>query len=117
MLAEEFGLLGTALVILLYAFVIWRAFMIANVAEQDGRMYAAHLAYGLGLLFGLQAFVNMGVNMGVLPTKGLTLPLMSYGSNSMVMCCLLIALLIRAEVENRSARRRGLPEASASYVA
>ncbi|OGT84557.1 MAG: cell division protein FtsW [Gammaproteobacteria bacterium RIFCSPLOWO2_02_FULL_61_13] len=116
-LAEEFGLAGSALVILLYSFVIWRAFLIANVAEQGGRLYAAYLAYGIGLIFGLQAFVNMGVNMGVLPTKGLTLPLMSYGSNSMVICCLAIALLIRVELENRGARHRSLPEVGTSYVA
>lgn len=61
--------------------------------------------------------MNLGVNMGVLPTKGLTLPLMSYGSNSMVMCCLAVALLIRVEMENRAARHRSLPEAGTSYVA
>ncbi len=116
-LAEEFGLVGCTLVILLYSFVIWRAFLIANVAEQGGRLYAAYLAYGIGLIFGLQAFVNMGVNMGVLPTKGLTLPLMSYGSNSMVICCLAIALLIRVELENRGAWHRSLPEVGTTYVA
>ena len=115
--AEEFGLVGTTLVILLYSFVIWRAFLVANVAEQSGRLYAAYVAYGIGLILGLQAFVNMGVNMGVLPTKGLTLPLLSYGSNSMVMCCLAIALLIRVELENRDARHRVLPEVGTSYVA
>jgi len=116
-LAEELGLAGSMLVILLYSFVVWRAFLIANVAEQGGRLYAAHLAYGIGLILGLQAFVNMGVNMGVLPTKGLTLPLMSYGSNSMVMCCLAVALLIRVEMENRATRQRSLPDAGTSYVA
>jgi cell division protein FtsW len=116
-LAEEFGLAGTAFVILLYAFVVWRAFLIAAVAERDGRLYAAYLAYGVGLLIGLQAFVNMGVNMGVLPTKGLTLPLISYGSNSMIICCMLVALLVRVEMENRAARRRSLPEAVPGYVA
>lgn len=116
-LAEEFGLLGTTLVIVLYSFVVWRAFVIGSVAECDGRSYAAYLAYGIGLIIGLQAFVNMGVNMGVLPTKGLTLPLVSYGSNSMVMCCLLFALLLRVEMENRAARRRTLPETVPGYVA
>lgn len=116
-LAEEFGLLGTTLVILLYSFIVWRAFVIGSVAERDGRPYAAYLAYGIGLIIGLQAFVNMGVNMGVLPTKGLTLPLVSYGSNSMVVCCMLIALLLRVEMENRAARRRSLPETAPNYVA
>jgi cell division protein FtsW len=116
-LGEEFGLAGTVLVILLYAFVLWRTFVIAAAAEQAGRIYAAHLSYGIGLLIGLQSFVNMGVNMGVLPTKGLTLPLVSYGSNSMILCCLLFALLLRVELENRSVRHRVLPEVTPTYVA
>ncbi|MGH7461609.1 MAG: peptidoglycan glycosyltransferase FtsW, partial [Longimicrobiales bacterium] len=116
-LAEELGLVGSLLAILLYFFIVWRAFVIAQVAEQSGRAFAAYLAYGIGLLIGLQAYINLGVNMGVLPTKGLTLPLMSFGSNSVVVCCVLIALLIRIEFENHEVRRRQLPEAAARYAA
>lgn len=116
-LAEELGLFGSILAILLYFFIVWRAFVIAHVAEQSGKAFAAHLAYGIGLLIGLQAYINLGVNMGVLPTKGLTLPLMSFGSNSMVVCCVLIALLIRIEFENHEVRRRQLPEVAAQYAA
>ncbi len=94
-LAEELGVVGTLTVILLFAIVILRAFVIGARAERAGQFFAAWLAYGIGLWFGLQAFINMGVNMGVLPTKGLTLPLMSYGGSSMVMSLVLIGLLLR----------------------
>jgi cell division protein FtsW len=116
-LAEELGLAGSVFVIVLYSFIIWRAFVIAGIAEQSGKMFPAYLAYGIGLLLGLQSFVNIGVNMGLLPTKGLTLPLMSYGSNSMIVSCVLIALLIRVEYETHELRRRQLPEAGTPYAA
>jgi cell division protein FtsW len=115
-LAEELGLAGSATVILLYLFVVWRAFLIAHQAEQDGRLFAAHTGYGIGLIFGLQALINIGVNMGVLPTKGLTLPFLSYGSNSAIVSCLLIALLLRIEHEHRTAGRRPPIAAMADYA-
>lgn len=115
--AEEFGLCGSALLILAFLFLVWRAFVIAKLAEQSGKDFAAYVAYGVGTLIGLQAFINIGVNMGVLPTKGLTLPLISYGGNSMVVSCVLIALLIRVELENHQISKNEIPEASASYVA
>jgi cell division protein FtsW len=98
-LAEELGLLGVVLVIGLYACLVKRAFAIGAQGERFGHPLAAYLAYGLGLWFALQAFVNIGVNMGVLPTKGLTLPLMSYGGSSMVVMCAAWGLLIRAHQE------------------
>lgn len=116
-LAEELGLIGTVVVICLYFFVVWRAFVIAQVAEQSGRLFSAYLAYGIGLLIGMQAFVNMGVNMGLLPTKGITLPLMSYGSNSMITNCILVALLVRIEFENHVSVREQVPDVVASYAA
>jgi cell division protein FtsW len=67
------------------------------------------VAYGTGLLIGIQAFINIGVNMGVLPTKGLTLPLISYGNNSLVITAVLIAFLVRVEIENRIPRRPAAP--------
>jgi cell division protein FtsW len=100
-LAEELGLLGVLVVIALYAVVVWRAFAIALQAEKSGNVFAAGLAYGLGIWIGLQSFINMGVNMGLLPTKGLTLPLMSYGGSSMVVMCVAIALLLRIDSETR----------------
>jgi len=100
-LAEELGLLGVMVVIGLFAFLVLRAFWIAIQTERQGRYYAAYVAYGLGLLLGLQASINLGVNMGLLPTKGLTLPLMSYGGSSLVSTCLAVALLLRIDHETR----------------
>jgi cell division protein FtsW len=100
-LAEELGLLGVCVVIALYAVVVWRAFVIGIQAEKAGNGFASLLAHGIGIWIGLQAFINMGVNMGLLPTKGLTLPLMSYGGSSMVVVCAAIALLLRADYETR----------------
>ena len=100
-LAEELGLLGCVAVIALFGYVVWRALEIGGRATRAGNLFGAYLAYGLGLLLGLQAFINMGVNMGVLPTKGLTLPLISYGSNSLIMSLVACGLLLRVEYETR----------------
>ncbi len=98
-IAEELGLLGVFTIIGLFAFITWRAFQIAVAAEQAGQLFSAFIAYGLGIWFGFQSFVNMGVNMGILPTKGLTLPLMSYGGGSMMIMCCAVALLFRVHSE------------------
>lgn len=103
-LAEELGLAGVIAVIALFGFVVWRAFGIARRAERAGRPFGAYLAYGIGLWVGLQAYLNIGVNMGVLPTKGLTLPLMSYGGSSVLVNCVALGLLLRID---REARRVG----------
>ncbi|HLB31349.1 MAG TPA: putative lipid II flippase FtsW [Gammaproteobacteria bacterium] len=104
-MGEELGLAGCASVILLYFFLVWRAFVIAQVAAAHGKQFSAHIAYGVGLMIGLQAFINIGVNTGVLPTKGLALPLISYGGNSMVVNFVLLALLLRVEYENHFLRK------------
>ncbi|OGT21322.1 MAG: cell division protein FtsW [Gammaproteobacteria bacterium RBG_16_57_12] len=110
-LAEELGLVGAVSVIALFTVMIWRAFAIGRLAERAGQAFAAYLAYGLGLWIGLQAYINIGVNMGVLPTKGLTLPLMSYGGSSIVVMCIAVALLQRVYHEAKehasSARSQG----------
>ncbi len=98
---EEFGLVGTLVVIALFAVVVWRAFVIGVGAERRGHQFNAYVAQGFGLWIGMQAFINIGVNVGLLPTKGLTLPLMSYGSNSIIVACWVIAILIRIGYENR----------------
>jgi len=98
-LAEELGLVGVLVVISLFTLLIWQTFAIAIKAEEAGEMFAAFVAYGMGIWFGFQAFVNMGVNMGILPTKGLTLPLMSYGGGSMIIMCSAMALLFRVNSE------------------
>ena len=100
-LAEELGLGGVVALIGLYAFVVFRSFAIAEAARRAGEAFASYLAYGLGTWLGLQAFINMGVNMGLLPTKGLTLPLVSYGGSSLVVMCLVAALLLRIDYETR----------------
>ena len=100
-LAEELGLLGVLTVMVLFAIIVWRAFSIARRAEINGQVYAARLAQGIGLLLGMQAMINMGVNMGALPTKGLTLPFVSYGGSSMIVSCLAVGLLLMIEREQR----------------
>lgn len=99
-LAEELGLVGSLAVIALYAVVFWRSLRIADAAARSGRWFGAYLAVGLSVWVVGQAFINIGVNMGMLPTKGLTLPLMSYGGSSLLVICVLIALILRVGVEN-----------------
>ncbi len=100
-LAEELGMLGVLVVILLFTFIVWRAIAIGTRAERAGHTYGAYLAYGVGLLIGLQAFLNIGVNMGILPTKGLALPLMSYGGSSLVVNSFAVGLVMRVDHELR----------------
>lgn len=102
--AEELGLLFSLLVTAAFLVFIWRAFSIAAYAHQLGKFFACYMAYGIGLLMGIQAFIHIGVNVGLLPTKGLTLPLFSYGANSIVTCCILVAILLRIDLENRYPR-------------
>ncbi len=98
-LGEELGIVGMVVVILLYATIVVRAFIIGGRALQHGARFAAYLIYGLGLWLGMQAFINIGVNLGVLPTKGLTLPLFSYGGSSMIVTCVIAALMLRVGLE------------------
>ena len=100
-LAEELGLVGAVGVIVLFVFLVWRAFAIGKEAASAGRHFGAYIAYGVALGIGLQTFINLGVNMGLLPTKGLTLPLMSYGGSSMIATCIGIGLLLRVDRETR----------------
>ncbi len=109
-IAEEFGLLGSLVMILLYVLLIWRAFVIARAAATREQFFQAYIAFGLGVWLALQAAINLGVNMGVLPTKGLTLPLVSYGRSSLLVTLAALGLLLRIDMENRgiagAARRR-----------
>jgi len=97
--AEEFGLLGSLLLIALFLALLWRIFSIAKRAANAERFFEAYLAMGLGTWLGLQAFINVGVNMGLLPTKGLTLPLISYGRSSLIVTMAAIGLLLRIHHE------------------
>ncbi|VAW69614.1 Cell division protein FtsW [hydrothermal vent metagenome] len=105
-LAEELGLVGVVVVISLYAALVFRAFMIGRKAQLCGNLFAAYLSYGIGIWLGLQAFINIGVNMGVLPTKGLTLPLMSYGGSSLIVVSASIGLLLRVAYECSSGQAK-----------
>lgn len=100
-IAEELGLIAVLGLLALYGMVLARAFAIARQAELAGQRYGARLAQGLGLLIVLQAIINLGVNMGLLPTKGLTLPLVSYGGSSLVTCAVAVGLLLLIERESR----------------
>ena len=104
--AEEFGLIGTLLLIGLFAMVVWRGFAIGRRALIGDQLFAGFVAYGLSSWLVLQAFLNIAVNMGLLPTKGLTLPLMSYGGSSLLVMCVLCALLIRVDLETRVPEKR-----------
>ncbi|HVA55634.1 MAG TPA: putative lipid II flippase FtsW [Gammaproteobacteria bacterium] len=112
-LAEELGLLGCVATLALYFIFTWRAVVIARHAAGKNQMFGAYLACGLGLWIGLQAFINMGVNMGILPTKGLTLPLMSYGGSSLIVVCTAVGLILRVERETREGRSWNAQEAAA----
>ena len=103
--AEELGLAGVLLVIVLFAWIVARGFSIARQAAQHERHFAALVAQGIGIWIGFQAFINMGVNMGLLPTKGLTLPLMSYGGSGLVVNFVALAILLRIDWENRQLAR------------
>ena len=101
-LAEEFGLLGSLCLMGLFGLLLWRGFVIAGRALEAGLAFGGYLAYALASWISLQAFINIAVNMGILPTKGLTLPLISYGGSSLVVVCVLIALLLRVDHETRA---------------
>jgi cell division protein FtsW len=97
--AEEFGLLGSLVLIALFLALLWRVFKLAKRAADAERFFDAYIAVGLGTWLGIQAFINIGVNMGMLPTKGLTLPLISYGRSSLIITMICISLLLRIHHE------------------
>jgi cell division protein FtsW len=104
-IAEELGFVGVALVIALFLCIVARAFAIGRQATLHQRYFAALAAQGIGVWIGFQALINMGVNVGLLPTKGLTLPLMSYGGSGLVVNCVALAILLRIDWENRQLAR------------
>ena len=106
-IGEEFGFVGVLIVILLFYWIVRRSFEIGRQALALDRTFAGLMAKGIGLWFGAQTFINMGVNLGLLPTKGLTLPLVSYGGSGIVLNCVALAVLMRVDYENRVLMRGG----------
>jgi cell division protein FtsW len=107
-IAEELGFAGVLVVIGLFVWLIFRSYAIGRQAARLARPFAALTAHGIGIWIGAQAFINIGVNMGVLPTKGLTLPLLSFGGSGIVANCVALAILMRVDYENRRLLR-GFP--------
>ncbi|MGE4337519.1 MAG: putative lipid II flippase FtsW [Pigmentiphaga sp.] len=106
-IGEELGFIGILAVLLLFGFIVRRAFEIGRQANAMDRPFSGLVAQGVGLWMGVQAFINIGVCLGVLPTKGLTLPLVSYGGSGLVMNLCAIGLLMRVDYENRVLMRGG----------
>ena len=100
-IAEELGFVGVLAIVIMFAWIVIRAFAIGRRAAVLERYYAALVAQGVGLWIGVQGIINMGVNMGLLPTKGLTLPLLSFGGSAIVTTCIALAILLRVDWENR----------------
>jgi len=103
--AEELGFAGVAVVLALFGWLLFRAYAIGRQAALLGQPFAALVAQGIGVWIGFQAVINIGVNMGVLPTKGLTLPLMSFGGSGILANCIALAILLRIDYENRKLLR------------
>ncbi len=97
--AEELGLVGVTIVLALFALIVSRCFRIARNAERAGHLFASHVATGIGFWLGFQTFINIGANVGVLPTKGITLPLFSYGGTSVLVVCIACAMVMRVHRE------------------
>jgi cell division protein FtsW len=109
-IGEELGFVGVTAVLIAFAFVVQRAFLIGRTAMSQERLFAGLVAQGIGVWIGLQTFIHAGVNTGLLPTKGLTLPFISHGGSSMLVVCLAMGILLRIDLENRRAVRGRVAE-------
>ena len=101
-IGEELGLVGVLCVVGLFCYFIAKAFLVGKAAHMQGSLFNAFVAYGLSLLFAGQTLINIGVNIGLLPTKGLTLPFLSYGGASLIVSCFMVALLVRIQFETEN---------------
>ena len=110
-LAEELGLVGVVLTLALFMALTWRVLQIARNAAAEGLKFPSYVAAGFGIWLGVQALINIGVNTGVLPTKGLTLPFMSYGRSSLLMTLVWFGLVLRVHHETASEQRSPAPGA------
>lgn len=104
-IAEELGFVGVAIIIGLFTLLIHRAFAVGRESMMREKYFAALVAQGIGVWITVQAFINMGVNMGLLPTKGLTLPFLSFGGTGLLVNCVAVAILLRIDYENRAQTR------------
>ena len=107
MIGEELGFVGVCAVIVAFFWLTRRIFVIGRQAVALDRVFAGLMVQGIGIWMGGQAFINMGVNLGVLPTKGLTLPLMSYGGSAILVNLVALAIVLRVDMENRTLMRGG----------
>jgi cell division protein FtsW len=98
-LAEELGFVGVLALVVMYAVLVWRLFRIGRLAEKMNQFFMAYITYGFSVIFAGQALINVGVNVGALPTKGLTLPLVSYGGSSLLVSCIMLAVILRIDLE------------------
>jgi len=101
-IGEELGILGMLFVLLSYAFILGKGFNIAKIALKKGRKYSSYIAFGICTWFAMQVTVNIGVNLGLLPVTGFTLPLISYGGSSMIISIISLAILLRVDMENKT---------------
>jgi cell division protein FtsW len=104
-IAEELGFIGVITVLAMFVFLIMRAFSIGRDAATLERYYSSLVAQGIGVWIAVQSVINMGVNMGILPTKGLTLPFLSFGGSGIVANCIAVAILLRIDFENRQMKK------------
>ena len=104
-IGEEFGFVGMCILVFCYGWLVMRAFSIGKQARDSGLTFSAYVANGIGIWIGIQSFFNIGVNIGILPTKGLPLPLMSYGGSAVVVMLVCVTLLLRVDYENRKKMR------------
>ena len=100
-IAEELGMVTVLLLLGLFFAFVSRVLLIARRNERSGRLFAAYLGYGIGFLFLGQVLINVAVNVGLLPTKGLTLPFLSYGGSSLIMCLVMLGILLRIDIEHQ----------------
>ena len=114
-IGEEFGAVGSLVVLCLFLTIGWRSLNIGAVAQKQGLLFHGFVAFGLGMMFVSQAFINMGVSMGLLPTKGMVLPLISYGGSSLLVNCTVVGVLLRIDYECRLKSYRLLPKRESSY--
>ena len=101
-IGEELGVLGMLFVLLSFLFILLKGFAIAKVALQKGRLYSSYVVFGICTWFAMQITVNIGMNLGLLPPKGFTLPLLSYGGTSMIFAIISLAIILRVDMENRT---------------